>query len=79
MKKRLNGTIVSDKVEGVRVVKVTRLWQHPLYKKRVRRSKRYHAFDPLKAKLGDLVLIEERKPMSKTKKWEIIKILKKEN
>ncbi len=72
-KRILQGTVVSDKQEKTIVVKVERRFTHPLLKKTVRRSKNYHAHDENKAfKVGDMVSIEETKPISKLKRWIVI-------
>ena len=72
-KRILQGVVVSDKQEKTLVVKVERRFTHPLLKKTVRRSKNYHAHDENKAhKVGDLVSIEETKPISKLKRWIVV-------
>ena len=69
----LQGVVVSDKQEKTVVVKVERRFTHPLLKKTVRRSKNYHAHDEARAyKLGDLVSIEETRPISKLKRWIVL-------
>lgn len=75
MKKQLKGVVISDKMNKTRVVEVTRLWQHPLYKKKMKRSKKYLVHDELEVKEGDKVVIQECRPRSKKKRWEIIKKL----
>jgi small subunit ribosomal protein S17 len=77
-KKRLIGKVVSDKMKKTIVVLVEKWKIHPKYKKRFRIRKKYAAHDEKEeAKIGDLVMIEESRPYSKTKKWELIKILEK--
>ncbi|WP_298917142.1 30S ribosomal protein S17 [uncultured Algimonas sp.] len=72
-KRILSGTVVSDKGEKTIVVKVERQFLHPLLKKTIRRSKRYHAHDEANAhKVGDKVRIIECPPKSKTKTWEVV-------
>jgi small subunit ribosomal protein S17 len=72
-KRILQGVVVSDKQEKTIVVKVERRFTHPLLKKTVRRSKKYHAHDEMNAfKLGDAVSIEETKPISKLKRWTVV-------
>ncbi len=72
-KRILQGVVVSDKQEKTVVVKVERRFTHPLLKKTVRRSKNYHAHDEAKAyKLGDVVSIEETRPISKLKRWIVL-------
>ncbi len=69
----LQGQVVSDKMDKTVTVLVERRVMHPLYKKFIRRSKRYHAHDETNAcKEGDLVQIEECRPISKTKSWRIL-------
>lgn len=72
-KRILQGPVVSDKGEKTVVVRIDRVFTHPLLKKTVRRSKRYHAHDETnKFKDGDLVRIQECAPKSKLKRWEVI-------
>jgi len=72
-KRVLQGTVVSDKGEKTVVVKVERAYLHPLLKKTIRRSKRYHAHDEKNAyKVGDNVRISECPPKSKLKRWEVV-------
>jgi small subunit ribosomal protein S17 len=69
-RKTKQGIVVSDKMTKTIVVEVTRTKQHPLYKKFIRVKKRYMAHDEEQtAQLGDLVRIEESRPLSKNKKW----------
>ena len=69
-KRVLQGTVVSDVNEKTVVVRVDRAFTHPVMKKTVRRSKKYHAHDEANAaKVGDVVWIEEGRPMSKLKRW----------
>ena len=71
-KRILQGTVVSDKGEKTIVVKVERTYLHPLFKKTVRRSKKYHAHDETNAvKVGEMVRIRECPPKSKLKRWEV--------
>ena len=72
-KRILEGVVVSDKMDKTIVVKVERRVQHPIYKKFIRRSKKYHAHDEADAiKAGDVVRIEECAPLSKTKTWRVL-------
>ncbi len=71
-KRILQGTVVSDKNAKTVVVKVERRFTHPLFKKTVRRSKKYHAHDETGRKVGDIVRIEETAPISKLKRWIVI-------
>ncbi len=69
----LQGVVVSDKADKTVVVLIERRVMHPLYKKYIRRSKKYRAHDEdNRCKTGDLVRIEECRPISKTKSWKII-------
>jgi len=71
-KRILQGTVVSDKGDKTIVVKVERTYLHPLFKKTVRRSKKYHAHDESNAvKMGEMVRIRECAPKSKLKRWEV--------
>ncbi len=73
-KRVLQGVVVSDKNDKTIVVEVERRFTHPLFKKTVRRSKKYHAHDEANAhKIGDKVWIEESKPISKNKRWVVLK------
>ena len=72
-KRVMQGTVVSDKNEKTVVVRIERRFTHPVMKKTVRMSKNYKAHDEANAcKVGDIVLIEESKPISKDKKWVVI-------
>lgn len=72
-KRILQGVVVSDKQEKTVVVKVERRFTHPLLKKTVRRSKNYHAHDEARTyKVGDVVSIEETRPISKLKRWIVL-------
>ena len=69
-KRVLQGVVVSDKNDKTIVVSVERRYTHPLLKKTVRRTKKYHAHDEANNfKVGDLVSIEETAPISKNKRW----------
>jgi small subunit ribosomal protein S17 len=72
-KRILQGVVVSDKMEKTVTVQVERRFKHTLYKKFIRRSKKYAAHDETNAvKVGDVVKIQECRPMSKRKKWEVV-------
>ena len=76
MKRALIGKVVSDKMEKTIVVSVTGTREHPLYKKKYTVSNKFSAHDERgTAKLGDMVKIEETRPLSKTKRWELVKVL----
>ncbi|HVZ00022.1 MAG TPA: 30S ribosomal protein S17 [Dongiaceae bacterium] len=69
----LQGTVVSDKNEKTVIVSVERRVMHPVYKKFIRRSKRFAAHDEANAcKVGDVVYIRECRPISKSKRWEVV-------
>ncbi|MFB6265150.1 MAG: 30S ribosomal protein S17 [Bradymonadaceae bacterium] len=75
-RKTRTGVVVSDKMDKTAVVSVTRQYQHETYGKYVRERKKYKAHDEDEtAKVGDKVLIEETRPISKTKRWRIRDIL----
>lgn len=72
-KRVLEGTVVSDKADKTVVVRVERRFTHPLLKKTVRRSKKYKAHDENNTcKIGDIVTIQESRPISKDKTWVVI-------
>jgi small subunit ribosomal protein S17 len=69
----LKGVVVSDKAEKTIIVKVDRRFMHPVYKKYITKSKRYAAHDEKNTFVeGDLVNIEECRPLSKTKTWVVL-------
>ena len=73
-KRILQGVVVSDKQDKTIVVKVERRYTHPVMKKTVRSSKKYHAHDETNAcKAGDIVRIEEARPLSKLKRWVVLR------
>ncbi len=72
-KRILQGVVVSDKTDKTVVVKVERRFTHPVLKKTVRRTKQYQAHDETNQfKVGDVVSIEESRPISKTKRWVVL-------
>jgi small subunit ribosomal protein S17 len=72
-KRLLQGVVVSDKADKTVVVDVERRFTHPLLKKTVRRTKKYQAHDPEnRCKVGDRVVIQESRPISKTKRWIVV-------
>jgi small subunit ribosomal protein S17 len=69
----LQGVVVSDKQDKTVIVRVERRMMHPIYKKFIRRSKKFAAHDENNVgKIGDIVRIRECAPISKTKKWELV-------
>ncbi len=74
----LTGTIVSDKMNKTVTVLVERKVKHPLYGKIIRLSKKYHAHDENNEfGMGDVVVIEECRPISKTKAWRVARLIEK--
>ena len=72
-KKILKGIVTSAKNNKTIVVEVTRKFKHPFYEKIIKRTKKYHAHDETnKLSIGDKVLIEETKPISKLKTWKVL-------
>ena len=77
-RKQLIGKVLSDKMDKTVVVMVTRKISHPVYRKLVKKTKKYYAHDPNNlCGLGDSVIIEESKPVSKLKRWRIKKVQEK--
>lgn len=75
-KRKLTGVVVSDKNEKTITVRVVRRFKHGLYDKFIHESKKYHAHDEEeKASEGDRVLIVESRPLSKTKRWNLVRVL----
>ncbi len=71
------GVVVSDKMNKTRTIAVERLIPHPLYKKVLRRTKKYYAHDENnQSNEGDLVRIRESRPLSKTKRWRLVEVVK---
>ena len=74
--RQLTGRVVSDKMNKTVTVKVERRVAHPMYGKVVTRTKKYHAHDETnECKEGDRVMIEECRPLSRTKSWRLVKVL----
>lgn len=70
------GRVVSDKMDKTVVVAVETPWRHPIYKKTIRRVVKYKAHDENnQCKMGDTVIIEETRPLSKDKRWRIAEII----
>lgn len=75
-KRQLIGTVISNKMEKTVAVEVERLKEHPKYKRRFRLHKKYKAHDEKEeCQVGDKVIIEECRPISKEKRWRVIKKL----
>jgi len=76
LRKTREGIVVSDCQDKTIVVEVTRRSSHTLYKKVVKSTKKYYAHDESnEAKIGDKVNITETRPLSKTKRWRLVKVL----
>ena len=74
----LSGRVVSDKMDKTVTVLVERKVKHPLIGKVIRRSNKFHAHDESnECVVGDLVIIEESRPLSKTKTWRVSKVVEK--
>ena len=72
-KRVMQGVVVSHNMDKTIVVNVERKFKHKLYKKYIRRSKKYHAHDEDNScKTGDKVTIRECRPLSKLKRWEVV-------
>ncbi len=70
------GVVVSDRMQKTVVVRVETLRRHPLYRKTVRHVQKYKAHDEQSAsKRGDVVLIAETRPLSKDKRWRVVRVL----
>lgn len=75
LRKEREGIVVSDCQDKTIIIEVTRRKAHPLYKKVVKSTKKYYAHDEKnEAKIGDKVTISETRPLSKTKRWRLVKI-----
>jgi small subunit ribosomal protein S17 len=73
----MTGTVISDKMDKTITVDVTRTTRHPVYGRVIKRAKKYKAHDAEnKAKIGDLVKISPTRPLSKTKRWRLVEVLK---
>ena len=78
--KTKEGVVVSDKMTKTRVVRIERVYRHPRYERVITRSKRFKAHDETNAsKVGDRVLLEETRPLSKDKRWRIRQVLARVN
>jgi small subunit ribosomal protein S17 len=70
------GRVVSDKMQKTVVVAIERLVEHPLYGKRMKQTTRFHAHDQNnECKEGDVVEIMETRPLSKSKRWRVTRVL----
>lgn len=76
LRRNVVGKVVSDKADKSIVIKVERRVKHPLYKKQIRKVKKYHAHDENnEAKVGDSVRIVETRPLSRLKRWRLVQII----
>ncbi len=74
--KMYTAKVVSDKMDKTVVVTVTRIFQHPVYKKTVKKVERFKAHDDNNTcKVGDIVKIVETRPLSKDKRWKVLEVL----
>jgi small subunit ribosomal protein S17 len=72
------GTVVSDKMDKTVVVVIESHYKHPLYKKILKKTKKFKVHDPEgNSKLGDVVKISETRPISKTKRWRLVEVIRK--
>jgi small subunit ribosomal protein S17 len=79
-RKIYTGTVISNKMDKTVIVAVERLMMHPLYKKTVRRVKKFMAHDEEnKCEIGDKVSIIESRPLSRHKRWRVLEIIEKES
>jgi small subunit ribosomal protein S17 len=77
-RKERTGEVISDKMEKTIVVRVERRFRHPKFKKVVTQYKKFYAHDEKReAKVGDTVLIEETRPLSKMKNWRLVQVVEK--
>lgn len=74
-KKTYIGEVVSDKMQKTVVVEVSRLQRHPVYKKLLRRTRKFKAGNDLGAQTGDRVKIVESRPISKEKRWRVVEVI----
>lgn len=75
----VTGKVISDKMHKTIVVQIERKVKHPLYGKYVKRFSKMYAHDEDNAcKIGDLVIIQQTRPLSKIKRWKLVEILKRE-
>lgn len=76
MLKTLSGTVINNKMMKTTVVEVESYHRHPIYKKNIKRQKKYKAHDPKgMSQPGDIVKIKQSRPLSKTKNWEVVEVV----
>ncbi|MCX8095648.1 MAG: 30S ribosomal protein S17 [Caldisericia bacterium] len=76
MKRSLIGVVSSNKMQKTVVVKVERMIEHPRYKKTIKRFSKFYAHTEIPLNVGDIVEIEETRPLSKLKRWRVRRIVK---
>ncbi len=77
-KKRRTGVVVSNKMDKTVVIVTDRMTRHPLYKKYIKKRVKFKAHDEVNAcQIGDTVLVEETRPLSKDKHWRIVEVVQK--
>lgn len=74
-RKQIEGMVIADQLAGTVGVAVKRVFRHPLYKKIIRKTKKYQAANYLGAKKGDRVILEESRPLSKEKHWQVVEVI----
>jgi len=75
----ISGVVISDKMNKTIIVQIERKVKHPLYEKYVKKYSKMYAHDEAnECRIGDQVLIKQSRPMSKTKRWQLVKIIKRE-
>ena len=79
LRKVLRGTVTSDKMDKTLTIVVDRLSRHPMYEKYMRRRTKVHAHDETnEGRVGDVVEVMETRPLSKLKRWRLVKVLRRE-
>lgn len=73
--KNFTGTVISNKMQKTVAVLIEYMWQHPIYKKTVKRSKKYLAHTDQQLNIGDRVVITEHPPISKSKRWIVSQVI----
>ena len=76
--KIFTGRVISKKMQKTATIAVERVMSHPVYKKRIKRTKKYQVHDELGCEVGQVVRFVASKPFSKTKKWKVIEVVDKE-
>ena len=80
MNRTLQGRVISDKMDKSITVQIERRVKHPIYGKFIRRSTKVHAHDENnECRIGDIVVVEQCRPLSKMKKWRFIKLVDRQN